>query len=179
MGKSTIQKVIARKIFDGMGQPTIELAIETESGHATVAPSLAHPRTQGQFEIVHYPEGGVDEAIEIINKRLIPKLIGKDAASQMAIDKMLKEIDGTPNFRNIGGNTAEVVSTCVVKAAASSFEIPLFRYISSSDSIKLPNLLACLRDNVDFQKSLRNLDTHYIRFLSNLRSFACVDFVAD
>lgn len=141
MAKTSIQKVIARKIIDGMGRATIELEIETESGYAVAAPSLAHPRTQGQFEIIHYPKGGVDEAIEIIRKKIVPKLIGQDAADQTTIDRMLKQLDGTPNFSTIGGNTAEVVSTCVAKVAASSFGIPLFLYLGPPFSIKIPNLL--------------------------------------
>jgi len=141
MSRSTICRMVARKIIDGMGRGTIELEIETESGQAVAAPSLAHPRTQGQFEIVHYPKGGVDEAIRIIREQIMPKLIGREAADQAAVDRMLKEIDGTPNFAKIGGNTAEVVSTCVAKAAAASFGIPLHLYLGSPLSVKLPNLL--------------------------------------
>jgi len=136
-----ITNLRVRKIFDGTGRATIELEVETTGGRAVASPSFAHARTRGKYEVVHYPEGGVDEAIETIRSPIRDKLIGMDVTDQEAIDATLRRIDGTENFARIGGNTAEVVSMTVAKAAAASLGIPLHLYLGGTFARRFPNFL--------------------------------------
>jgi len=136
-----ITNLRARKIFDGTGRATIELEIETTGGAAIASPSFAHARTRGKYEVVHYPEGGVDEAIHYIRSEIRDKLIGMDVTNQEEIDATLRRIDGTENFARIGGNTSEVVSMTVAKAAAASLGIPLHIYLGGTFARTFPNFL--------------------------------------
>lgn len=131
----------ARKIFDGTGRATIELEVVTEDARAVASPSFAHARTRGKYEVVHYPDGGVDEALEFIRTEVRDRLIGMDVIDQATIDGTLHEIDGTPNFARIGGNTAEVVSMTVAKAAAAGLDMPLHLYLGGTFARAIPNLL--------------------------------------
>lgn len=141
MEPTAITDLHARRIFDGAGQATIELEVRTAGSGAVASPSFAHKRTRGKYEVVHYPEGGVDEALEILAREIRPRLLGRDARDQEAIDQLLHAIDGTPNFARIGGNTAEVVSTTVAKAAAATLRIPLFLYLGGTYATRLPHFL--------------------------------------
>ncbi len=100
------------------------------------APSGA---STGKFEVQSYPEGGVDEAVRKVQETVAPEIVGMNAEEQEAIDSVLKDVDGTDNFSNIGGNTAVAVSLAVAKAAASSRGISLFRYLGgNSDALPYP-----------------------------------------
>jgi len=103
------------------------------------APSYSDPRSSGKYEINHFPEGGVAGSIELINSVISDRLTGMDACNHEEIDAMLLALDGTDQFDKIGGNTAEVVSMAVVKAAAASQQEPLYRYISEDNSIGVPH----------------------------------------
>ena len=103
------------------------------------APSYSDPRSSGKYEITHFPKGGVQGSIDLINSIIRDRLVGMDAAAQEEIDDLLEEIDGSDGFKNIGGNTAEATSMAVAKAAAASAETPLYRYRNGDAVIGVPH----------------------------------------
>ncbi|MCJ7634369.1 phosphopyruvate hydratase, partial [Candidatus Bathyarchaeota archaeon] len=134
-----ITGIKARKIFNSRGSPTIEVEISTQSSCGRVeAPSGA---STGSHEVAAYPLGGVDEAVRIVNEVIATQLIGRDVENQTIIDQLLHEIDGTPNFGKIGGNTSIAISLAVPKAAAASTNIPFFKQLSRTDPVALPHPL--------------------------------------
>lgn len=85
-----------------------------------------------------YPEGGVDAAIKRVKEIIAPKLVGVDSEKQGEIDILLHRIDGTQDFRNIGGNTAYAISLAIAEAAANSFGHPLFHHLAGCQTCELP-----------------------------------------
>jgi len=133
---SVIEDIMARKIFNSRGEETLEIDIVTTAGFGRAsAPAGA---SKGKAEVVPYPEGGVDEAIKKVEELIVPELIGMDAEEQEEIDILLHEIDGTKNFRNVGGNTAFAVSLATAEAAATSYGMPLFQHLAGYLANELP-----------------------------------------
>ncbi|MFH1775009.1 MAG: phosphopyruvate hydratase [Methanobacteriota archaeon] len=130
-----IEDIKARKILDSRGNWTIEVDVTTKGGFGRcAAPSGA---STGEFEVVSFPENGADKALLKVEETIAPKLIGMDSKEQEAVDSVLKELDGTENFSNIGGNTAVVISLANAKAAASSCGISLYQHLGRN-STELP-----------------------------------------
>ncbi|MEM2896733.1 MAG: enolase C-terminal domain-like protein [Candidatus Bathyarchaeia archaeon] len=131
-----IKNIKSRKIFDSRGSPTIEVEVITESssGRAS-APSGA---SRGRWEVVAYPSGGIDGAIEEVNESISAGIKGLNACEQENIDEALHRIDGTENFSKIGGNTAYAVSMAVASAAANSRGLPLFQHLGRSSKSQIP-----------------------------------------
>ncbi len=133
---SIIEDVMARKLFNSRGQETIEVDVVTSAGFGSAsAPAGA---SKGKAEVVSYPEGGVDGAVKKLEELIVPELVGMDSEEQNEIDALLHEIDGTENFGNIGGNTVFAVSIANAEAAATSYELPLFQYLSGYMGYELP-----------------------------------------
>jgi enolase len=133
---SVIEEVMARILFNSRGQETIEVDIITADGFGSAAaPSGA---STGKAEVVSYSNDGVSESIKKLEDLVVPELIGMDAEEQNEIDALLHEIDGTDNFSNIGGNTAFAVSLANAEAAATSYDLPLFQYLSGYLASELP-----------------------------------------
>ncbi len=133
---SVIEDVMARKLFNSRGQETIEVDIVTTEGFGrAAAPAGA---SKGKAEVVSYPEGGVDAAIKKLEELIAPELVGMDAEEQNEIDALLHEIDGTDNFGNVGGNTVFSISVANAEAAATSYDLPLFQYLSGYIGNELP-----------------------------------------
>ncbi|VUT27767.1 MAG: Enolase [Candidatus Syntrophoarchaeum sp. GoM_oil] len=122
-----IEKVSLRKIQDSRGNPTVEAEVVTFDGWGQAgAPSGA---STGTYEAKVIP---ADEAIAKAEEIVIAELTGSDVLDQRYIDQTLREIDGTDDFSNIGGNVAVAISMAVAKAAASSIGIPLYRYLGGA-----------------------------------------------
>ena len=136
---STIVDIHARSIFDGCARESLEVVITTNATRVCAAPSYSDPRSSGKYEIRHFPDGGVQGSIDLINSIIRERLIGMQADSQEEIDNIFLEIDGTEMFENIGGNTAEVTSMAVAKAAAASLDLPLYKYVSLNKEIGVPH----------------------------------------
>jgi enolase len=133
---SVIEDIMTRKIFNSRGEETLEIDIVTTAGFGRAsAPAGA---SKGKAEVVPYPEGGVDEAIKKAEELIVPELIGMDANEQEEIDILLHEIDGTKDFRNVGGNTAFAVSLATAEAAATSYDMPLFQHLGGYLANELP-----------------------------------------
>lgn len=133
---SVIEDVQVRKILDSRGNPTIEVDVITWNGFGrAAAPSGA---STGSREVVSFPEGGVDVVVREMEEFIASELIGMDAEDLTTIDEVLKEIDGTDNFAAIGGNTTVAISMAVAKAAAKSYNMPLYKYIGGNLVNELP-----------------------------------------
>ncbi len=136
MNPTIIEDIKCRKTLDSRGMWTIEVDVSTMCGFGRCpAPSGA---STGKHEVTTYPEGGIDKAILEIEETLAPELIGMDSEEQDIIDCILKDIDGTGTFSNIGGNTAVAISLANAKAAASSHGISLYQHLGGNFSTEIP-----------------------------------------
>jgi len=140
-----ILDVTGREILDSRGNPTVEAEIwllDGTVGRAAV-PSGA---STGQFEACELRDGdpkrylgkGVEKAVENINGEIADVLIGQNALDQVAIDKLLIELDGTPNKSRLGANAILGASLACARAVSESLKIPLYRYIGGTASNLLP-----------------------------------------
>jgi enolase len=130
---TTIEVIELRIILDSRGNPTVEADIYTTGGFGrSAAPSGA---STGSLEAkVRPPAEAVDNALQ----NVIPALIGMDAADQEGFDEQLRDIDGTADFSAIGANVAVALSLANAKAAASSMNVPLFRYLGGAFAKEMP-----------------------------------------
>ena len=139
-----ITDVYAREILDSRGNPTVEvevLAGENIYGRASV-PSGA---STGQFEAVELRDGeeryrglGVTRAVDNVNTKIAPELIGVNVFEQTEIDSIMLKLDGTANKSNLGANATLGVSMAAARAAANALNIPLYRYLGGASAMKMP-----------------------------------------
>jgi len=133
---SVIEDVRVRKILDSRGNPTVEVEIITWNGFGrAAAPSGA---STGSREVVSFPEGGVSQVITEVEDLISSELIGMAAEDIEDIDEILKEIDGTDNLSAIGGNTTVAVSMAAAKAAAMSYNLPLYNFLGGNFIKEIP-----------------------------------------
>jgi len=133
---SVIEDVRVRKILDSRGNPTVEVDVITWNGFGrAAAPSGA---STGMREVVSFPQGGVDRIIGEVEEIISSELIGMDAEDIKDIDMILKEIDGTDDLSALGGNTIVAVSMATAKAAASSYNMPLYRFLGGNMPDEIP-----------------------------------------
>lgn len=141
---SMIIKVHARQILDSRGNPTVEVDVYTENGvlGRAAVPSGA---STGEHEAVELRDGGkaymgkgVLKAVENVNTTIASEIVGMSVFEQNAIDKMMIELDGTPNKSNLGANAILGVSLAVAKAAANELGMPLYRYVGGVSANTLP-----------------------------------------
>ena len=138
-----IEKIQAREILDSRGNPTVEVDVWTCSGFGRAAvPSGASTGIHEALELRdggdRYDGKGVLKAVKNVNEVISPKIIGMNAIAQCEIDKLMIELDGTPNKANLGANSILGVSLGVAKAAASSLGMPLYRYLGGVSTSRLP-----------------------------------------
>lgn len=131
-----IEDIIARKVFNSRGEETIEVDVVTTSSFGRA--SAPAGKSRGKAEVVYYPQGGVNEAVKKVEELIAPELIGSNVDFQEEIDVTLHEIDGTKDFRVIGGNTAFAVSLASAEAAANSYGLLLFHYLGGYIAHELP-----------------------------------------
>jgi enolase len=130
MSSTIIENIQARKVLDSRGRWTIEVDVYTCNGFGSAAaPSGA---STGEHEVVSFPDGDVEKSLIELEEVIIPELELWDSSNQDLIDTLLKEIDGTDNFSNIGGNAATAVSLACARAAANSCGMPLYLYLGGS-----------------------------------------------
>jgi enolase len=139
-----IQKVTAREILDSRGNPTVEVDVRVSGGilGRAAVPSGASTGEHEALELrdkqKRYGGKGVRKAVEHVNRRIGPKLRGRDVRKQEAIDRFMIDLDGTPNKRNLGANAILGVSLAVAKAAAAAVGEPLYRYLGGRQAVTLP-----------------------------------------
>jgi enolase len=156
----------AREIIDSRGNPTVEVEVELESG-AIGRAAVPSGASTGEHEAVELRDGdkkrylgkGVSKAVSNVNEIICDALIDMDAMSQVEIDNALIKLDGTENKGNLGANAILGVSMACAKAAALTFDMPLYRYIGGVNACELPvpmmNILnggSHADSNVDFQE---------------------------
>ena len=136
--KTEIHDIRAREILDSRGNPTVEADVilgEGAVGRAAV-PSGASTGSREAIELrdddpARYGGKGVRKAVENVMTTIRRDLLGRDASEQELIDRRLMELDGSPNKANLGANAILAVSMAVAKAAATAFELPLYRYLGT------------------------------------------------
>lgn len=139
MSETTIAEIKYRRIFDSRGVETLEVDIRTKGGgFARNAAPFGAPGSRGEFEAPAYALGGLTETTRLLDKEIIPALVGRDAAEQEAIDDLLIKIDGTANFERIGGNTSVILSTASARAAADTLHVPLHQLLRNKEKPTLP-----------------------------------------
>jgi enolase len=161
-----IEDVIGREILDSRGNPTVEVDVFLEGGAVGTAmvPSGA---STGAHEAVELRDGDADRyggkgvltAVRHVNETLRPELLGIDAVDQVSVDRLLIELDGTPNKSKLGANALLGVSLAVAHASAEAVGLPLYRYLGGAGARTLPvpqvNILNGGKhaiDSTDFQE---------------------------
>lgn len=142
---TAIEKVIGREILDSRGNPTVEAEVYLEDGTVGrgTAPSGA---STGEFEALELRDGdkaryggkGVTKAVENINTIINDAVRGIDACDTYAVDKAMIEADGTKDKSKLGANAILAVSIAAARAAATSLEIPLYRFLGGVSANRLP-----------------------------------------
>jgi len=140
-----IEKIVAREILDSRGNPTVEVDVTLESGVVGRA-SVPSGASTGEHEALELRDGdkkrylgkGTLKAVENVNTKIAPALVGMSALEQRAIDHKMLALDGTKTKSNLGANAILGVSLAVAKAAAAYLDIPLYRYIGGTNTFTLP-----------------------------------------
>ena len=161
-----ICKVHGREVLDSRGNPTVEVEVWLEDGTraSAIVPSGA---STGESEALELRDGdksrylgkGVLKAVENVNTKLAPAVVGLEATDQVGIDRVMLQLDGTPFKKNLGANAILGVSLAVARAAAASLHMPLYRYIGGTNGKVIPtpcmNVInggAHAQSTVDFQE---------------------------
>lgn len=141
---SIILSVHARQILDSRGNPTVEVDVITENGimGRAAVPSGA---STGEHEAVELRDGGntfmgkgVSKAVENVNTLISEEILGISVFEQNLIDKIMIDLDGTPNKSKLGANAILGVSLAAAKAAANELGMPLYRYVGGVSANTLP-----------------------------------------
>ncbi len=140
-----IVDVYAREILDSRGNPTVEAEVTLDDG-STGRAAVPSGASTGAHEAVELRDGdksrylgkGVLKAVAAVNDEIFPELLGMDATDQRAIDRVLIDLDGTPNKSRLGANAILGVSLAVAKAAAQASALPLYRYVGGANAHVLP-----------------------------------------
>lgn len=141
---TAIIDIVGREILDSRGNPTVEVDVILEDGafgRAAVpsgASTGAHEAVELRDGASRYQGKGVEKAVAAVNTEIFAELGGLDAQEQIAIDKIMIDLDGTPNKARLGANAILGVSLAVAKAAAVSHNLPLYRYVGSVQAHVLP-----------------------------------------
>ena len=141
----SIDSVHARQILDSRGNPTLECEVVLAGGAAGRA-AVPSGASTGEHEAVELRDGdrkrwrgkGVSKAVRNVNELIGPALGGLDAREQHAVDRLLLDLDGTPNKAKLGANATLGVSMAVAHAAARASQLPLWRYLGGAHAHVLP-----------------------------------------
>ena len=162
----SIEFIQGRQVLDSRGNPTVEVDVVLDDGTVGRA-AVPSGASTGEHEAVELRDDdkkkwvgkGVTKAVENVNTKIAPELIGMDPRDQEAIDQLMIELDGTPNKAKLGANAILGVSMAVAKAAADACGLPLYRYLGGPGAKTLPvpmmNILNGGKhadNNVDFQE---------------------------
>jgi len=142
---SAIEQVVAREILDSRGNPTVEVEVVLESGDVGIA-AVPSGASTGAHEAVELRDGdrnryggkGVLRAVENVNTTIADAIGGLDATEQVAVDRLMIDLDGSENKGNLGANALLGVSLAVAKAAASELNLSLYRYLGGPFADVLP-----------------------------------------
>lgn len=160
-----IDDIQSYEVLDSRGNPTVRTVVELSDGSKGVAtvPSGASTGKKEALELrdnkERYMGKGVLKAIENVNQKIAEEIVGLSPYNQAEIDMLLKEIDGTDNYSNLGANAVLSVSMATARAASISLNTPLYRYIGGSNAVVMPvpmlNIInggAHADNSIDFQE---------------------------
>lgn len=161
-----IEDIAAREILDSRGNPTVEVEVYLDTGDVgrAAVPSGASTGIHEALELrdgdpSRYGGKGVQKAVENVHTLIGDEIVGWDALDQVGLDRLLVELDGTPNKERLGANATLGVSLAVAKAAAAALGLPLYRYLGGVYAHTLPvpmmNILnggKHATDSTDFQE---------------------------
>ncbi len=141
----TITTLQAREILDSRGNPTLEVDVRLASG-ALGRAAVPSGASTGEHEAVELRDGdkgryqgkGVQKAVRNVLETIAPRVLGMDAFDQIRLDRVLIELDGTPNKGKLGANALLGVSLAAAKAAAAALELPLYRHLGGVHARTLP-----------------------------------------
>ncbi len=163
---SIIESIHAREIIDSRGNPTVEAVVTLAYGEEGVA-AVPSGASTGKFEALELRDKdakrfggkGVQYAVQNVKGEIAQALIGSDAAKTAALDKAMIALDGTKDKSRLGANAILAVSLAAAKAAATSQDVPLYRFLGGSAAYTLPvpmmNVLnggAHAANNIDIQE---------------------------
>ena len=140
-----VARVHARQILDSRGNPTVEVEVTLDSG-AVGRAAVPSGASTGRFEAVELRDGdagaylgkGVLRAVENVEREIGPALVGVAADDQAGLDRLLLELDGTPNKSRLGANAVLGCSLAAAKAAAAETGVPLYRWLGGDEARVLP-----------------------------------------
>ncbi|MCX7948434.1 MAG: phosphopyruvate hydratase, partial [candidate division WOR-3 bacterium] len=142
---SAITKIKAREVLDSRGNPTVEVEVELASGAVgrAIVPSGASTGEKEALELrdhdpKRYLGKGVLKAVDNVNSFIAKEIVGLEAGEQHLIDKVLIELDGTPNKSKLGANAILGTSMAVARAMAKELGVSLFKYIGGIRAKRLP-----------------------------------------
>jgi len=160
-----IENVSAIEVMDSRGNPTVKATVELSDGtvESAIVPSGASTGKREALELrdgdARYLGKGVLKAVSHVNNEINDALIGQSPFNQATIDAIMKEVDGTENYGNLGANSVLGVSMAVARAAAKSLGMPLYRYLGGANAMTIPTPMLNIinggshADNsVDFQE---------------------------
>jgi len=141
----TISQLCAREIIDSRGNPTLEVDCRLGGG-ALGRAAVPSGASTGEHEALELRDGeagryrgkGVQKAVRNVGEVIAPRLLGMDALDQLAVDRAMLELDGTPTKSKLGANAILGVSLAVAKASAAALDLPLYRYLGGANAATLP-----------------------------------------
>src|ERR1700710_1056484 len=142
---SFITEIVARQVLDSRGNPTVEVDVHTSDGYMGRA-AVPSGASTGKHEAVELRDGdkkrylgkGVQKAVDAVNGEIFDALSDQAVEEQVQIDQIMIDLDGTPNKSRLGANAILGVSLACAKAAAESFDMPLYRYVGGTSARTLP-----------------------------------------
>ena len=142
---ASIEVIVAREILDSRGNPTVEVEVGLDDGSIGRA-AVPSGASTGAFEAAErrdedsdrYGGKGVVQACVAVEDEIAPQILGFDASEQRLIDQAMIDVDGTPNKSRLGANAILGGSLANAQAAATSADLPLFRYIGGPQAHVLP-----------------------------------------
>jgi len=179
-----IDEVVATEVLDSRGNPTVRATISLSDGtvESAIVPSGASTGKREALELRdggdRYMGKGVLQACENVNGAICDALVGLSPFNQAEIDLVMKEVDGTENYGNLGANAVLGVSMAVARAAAKSMGMPLYRYLGGANAVVMPVPMLNIinggehaNNSVDFQEYMV-MPIGFDRFSEGLRACA-------
>ena len=179
-----IDDVSAMEVMDSRGNPTVRAIVSLSDG-TTASATVPSGASTGKREALELRDGGdrymgkgVLKAVENVNGPINDALVGLSPFNQAEIDLVMKELDGTNNYGNLGANAVLGVSMAVARAAAQSLKMPLYRYLGGANAVTMPVPMLNIinggehaNNSVDFQEYMI-MPVGFDRFSEGLRASA-------
>ena len=160
-----INDILSYEVLDSRGNPTVRTEVELSDGSKGIA-TVPSGASTGKREALELRDGedryngkGVLNAVDNVNMKIAEEVIGISPYNQAEVDMLLKELDGTDNYSNLGANAVLGVSMATAVAAAKSLNLPLYRYIGGANAVVMPtpmlNILnggSHANNSIDFQE---------------------------